>query len=67
MTQTARAIAESARFAPTLSLDDPTNRFNHWRWFVACGWQSSALMLAQDLPALAPRTPTLEPEPEATS
>lgn len=60
MGMAAHAIAEAARWVPTLSLDEPINEAVPWRWFNGAGWQSSALMHALD-PALPERTP----EPEA--
>ena len=65
MRHAAQAIGESARWAPTLSLDEPINEFVPWRWFCAAGWQSSGLMHAMD-PAHPLPLPAPAAEPEAT-
>jgi hypothetical protein len=62
----AYAVAESGRWAATLSLDEPINEVLPWRWFCAAGWLSSAVMHAMDPALPQPAPAAVIPEPEAT-
>lgn len=53
MLAAAAALAESARYAPTLSMDEPMHAVAGWRLFMAAGWQATALSEAMPATAVA--------------